>query len=303
VDHSKLVQCDDELRNHPIISLIQDELAGHEQFVFADHLPLYEAIFKSDLPIQSLKLSLNRIAANPDFQLDRFVMEGTILGWTVVTTDHFRVSIGVRRSTWAGVENGCQLNRDMLSDFSQTKMEPYPFDIFLGVLSASELVVERYSAISPGNESEEYRLEYHSKRTMIPGDSMYLAAGTDLTLSSLKGHMVYMEITGNPRISLLPRFDPRDKRFCGWISGDPTASRIEMLTRVLADFDYKPGVEAVEGLTHHRDHHVRWNSMRHLLRMDAEAGIKRVRSAVRSDPSQDLREVANQVLVQLAVVA
>ncbi len=303
MDHSELLQCDVELRAHPIIKRIEEELAAAQDFVFAEHLPLFEAIFQSDFAMLALKLSLNKIAANPDYQLGRFVMEGTILGWTLVSTEHFRVSIGIRRSTWAGVENGRPLNQDSSSTPNEPKMDPYPFDMFLGILSASELTVEKYTAVPPRDESEDYRLEYHSKRILTAGDSMYLAAGTDLTFSSLQGNMVYMEITGNPRISLLPRFDLHNKSFCGWISGDPTASRLEILTRVLADFDYKPGVEVVERLTHHQDHHVRWNSMRHLLRMDASAGIQRARSAACNDPNPDLREVANQVLAQLPTEA
>ncbi|RUL69180.1 hypothetical protein EKH80_22895 [Dyella choica] len=303
MDHNELLQCDDELRLHPIMACIEDALASSDAFVFADHLPLYETIFKSDLALQALKLSLQKIAANPDYQLPRFVMEGTVLGWTILATEHFRVSIGVRHSAWAGVENGVAPDVEAPSNPEQPKMEPYPFDLFLGILSVPELAVERYAVVPPLDESEEHRLEYLSEQVMFAGDSMYLAAGTDLTLSRLKGSMVYMEITGNSRISLLPRFDPRDKRFCGWVSGDPTASRIEILTRVLADFDYQPGVEVVKRLTHHRDHHVRWNSMRHLLRMSAGAGVERVRGAVSSDPNPDLRAVASQVLAQLAAEA
>jgi len=299
VDQHPLIQCDDGLRSHPAMARIAAAIAGNEPFVFADHLPLFEAILRSDLALQAVKLALHGVANDPDYQLSRFVMEGLIRGWTIVATEHFRISIGYRSSIWRGAEIGRKIEAGAGRAPGGLKMEPQACDLFLGVLNVGELMIEKYVAVPPASENDDYRLEYQSTLRLHPGDSMFLAAGRDLTWSKLQGNLIYLEITGNPQINLLPRFDSVDKRFCGWISGDPVSSRLEMLTRVLADLNYPAGVGVIEKLTHHRDHHVRWNSMRHLLRMDSALGISRVKSAAHSDPHRDVREVANEVLSQL----
>lgn len=300
------IQCDEELVDHPAVQLIRETLSGLDSFEFADHISLFESILKSDLALQALKLGLRKVAQDDQYQLSHFVMEGLIRGWMIVATEHFRVSIGYRSSEWEGAEIASSAQADAgpvppdaVSDPalpSSLKMEPYPFDMFLGVLSVGQLDVDRYRLVEPAQEGGDHTLAFEGTVRMQPGSSMFLRAGHDLTFARLKGTFVYFEITGNPKARLLPRFDPVDHSFTGWISGDPTSSRIEILTRTIADFGYAPGAEVVGQLTHHVDHHVRWNSIRHLLRLDEVAGIERVRQAARHDNHADVREVAQLVL-------
>jgi hypothetical protein len=296
-----MIDCDEELLSHPIVDRVRSQIEGINDFRFLDHRPLFEAIFQSDFALRALKLALQRIAQNPDYQIGNFVMDGLVNGWSILATEHFRVSIGHRSADWPGFfYNPALHDRAAKGDAPTTKLEPYPFDLFLGVMAVGSLSLDRYTVVDAAAPGGVPSLEFAARHVLRAGDALLLKAGADVTYSELKGSFVYLEIAGLPTSRLLPRFDPKTRAFAGWISGDPTASRFELLTRTLADLDYKPGAAAMERLTEHRDHFVRWNTMRHLLRLDEDAGIRRVRHAAQSDAHADVRDIAARTLAAIA---
>lgn len=285
------VSCDPELRSHPVIAEIEDVLSAPSSFSFKDNLSWLRNLSTGPLASAALKVALKLVADNPNYQLPQFVMDGLIRGWTFLVTDSFTISIGVRRST---PDSPVPLisAKDAHSDL---KIQPYPYDVILGILHTQELEIQLLSVIqgdAPSNPS----LQVDGKFSASAGDSFHLRAGLDMTLSTLSGTLVYVEITGVATSRVLPQFDPINYDFIGWISGVPIASRLELLTRVIADFEYVDAVPQLSTLTEHEDHYVRWNSIRHLLRLNIDAGLGRLRAAIH-DTHPEVREAAQRTMM------
>ena len=294
-----MVSCDIELRDHQTVLQIEESLRDKTTFEFAENIPLLENITSSDLALCALKLALRKTINDADYQLPQFVMEGLVKGWTFLVTDHFAISIGVRSSERISPAN---FDTTHVSEPQVLpKIQPYPFDLFLGVVYAQDLEVQRYEVVEPQQAGDNLSIAYQSQRRLTTGDSMFLRAGVDVTVSHLQGTLVYMEITGRSTARVLPQFDPVSHALSGWISGDPMASRLELLTRVLVDFNYKGGTAEIMALTQHQDHYVRWNSIRHLLQLAPEVGLTRLREAT-GDAHPDVREVAEFTLARIGVV-
>jgi len=290
-----MVFCDAELRGHPTVLLIEDALRDVATFELADNVDLLHRIVASDLPLCALKVALRKALDDVDYQLPQFVMEGLIKGWTFLVTEYFAVSIGIR-----GTESGHQVQEKYVPPASSEsiKIQPYPFDLYLGVIHAQQLQVDTYEVIDLKGIGNDPEIVFRSKQQLNAGEGMFLRAGSDVTISKLQGTLIYIEITGRSKARVLPQFDPVTHAFSGWISGDPIASRLELLTRVLADFNFKDGVQEIKELTKHRDHYVRWNSIRHLLRLAPQEGIAVLHEAV-NDAHPDVREVALLTLAHL----
>lgn len=294
-DGKDMMYCDEGIAEHPLVREIKNRTEGAETFVFSENLPFLERIVASDLPLQALKFALRNSKRDASYQLAKFVMEGSVKGWTFLTNDHFAISLGVREAA-KGVEDVDGMPEDLLQ--CAPRLQPYPFDLFLGILHVDVLDLQEYRVIEPTREDQAHTLEVGGHRRMHSGSTMFLRAGRDVTVSTLKGALVYIEITGRTEVSILPQFDPATRAFCGWISGDPIASRLELLTRTLADFEHTASVPTIRKLTYHRDHYVRWNSVRHLLRLDMSDGVSRLRDALQ-DPHPEVREVAAVTLEQI----
>lgn len=290
-----MVFCDEELRGHPTVLLIENALRNVPTFELGDNVDLLHRIVASDLPLSALKVALRKTLDDPDYQLPQFVMEGLIKGWTFLVTEYFAVSIGIR-----GTEASYQVPEKKIPPASSEsiKIQPYPFDLYLGVIHTQQLQVDTYEVVELKCDGDDPEIAFRSKQQLNAGDGMFLRAGVDVTISQLQGTLIYVEITGRSKVRVLPQFDPVTHRFTGWISGNPMASRLELLTRVLADFDFKDGVQEIMGLTKHQDHYVRWNSIRHLLRLAPEEGIAVLHEAV-TDAHPDVREVASLTLAHL----
>lgn len=290
------IACDPALEGDPTIARIREALSAPGPFVFRDNLPLFREIFSSGIALRALRIALKRAVDDPDYQLPQFVMEGLIKGWTFLATEHFSISLGVRGS---GPADADDVPLEDIPDAQLPRIQPYPFDLFLGFLATGHLAMDRYRIVAPADEQGEYRLQHEGRLEVGSGDSMLLRAGEDVSVSRLRGSLVYMEITGNPQVAVLPQFDPKTLAFCGWISGDPVASRLELLTRTLVEFEHRGALEEMLAISRHRDHYVRWNTIRHLLRLDPDAGIVRLEEA-RRDDHPEVREAAELTLARLA---
>jgi hypothetical protein len=264
-------------------------------------------------------------------------MEEVLKGWTFLVTNQFAVSIGVR-TPWRGAAAGTeahpvdyqpgddqpvddqpvddqpvddQTDNDQ-SDSGQSggesppvraahgpRLQPYPFDLFMGSLGGDSYDFERYSVAAPVSAAAEPALAWQARGRMHVGSSMLLRAGLDMVTSRLAGSLVYLEISGPVQCAILPQFDQITHRFAGWISGDSTASRLELLTRTLAEFEFQPAAPRLAALTRHRDHYVRWNSLRDLLRLDPELGLEHLQHAL-ADEHAEIRELAGWTLGRVA---
>jgi hypothetical protein len=293
---SALISCDEELRVHPDVALIEETLRGRGQFEFDQNLPFLRRLAVSGLPRAALKIALRKAAAQPDYQLPKFVMEGPLKGWTFLVTDHFAMSIGIRNPE---PDAPVPIPSIPPNDAPVPKLQPYPFDLMFGILHAGTVDMQHYTVRPAPSLSEDPSLCFVRNLKLSTGDSLFIRAGSDLTISHIKGTLVYLEITGPLTQRVLPQFDAVTLQPCGWISGDPTASRLELLTRTLVELEHSDGLPEVLALTWHEDHYVRWNSIRHLLCLSLESGMPRLYQAC-DDSHPDVREAARATLAALA---
>jgi len=292
-----IIECEAGLRDHPQVREIEQELMTSAGRRFADRLPVFERVLHSTLPLDALKLALQRIAAEPDHQLSRFVLDGVIKGWTFLVTSEFALSIGVRGAPQVLAQAQAQAQAQTAPG-AGPKLQPYPFDLFLGHLAGAPYGLQCYTVLS--SESPLPALQWQSARQMAQGSSLFLRAGVDVVSSKLEGALVFLEITGPSGVRILPQFDPETLAFSGWVSGDATASRLELLTRTLAEFNHRPAAARLAALARHQDHYVRWNSLRHLLRIDAASGLRELQRAG-SDPHPEIRELAGSLLERMGL--
>jgi hypothetical protein len=280
------LSCDPELRDHAVVAEVEKKLSNRV-FSFREELSWLCGLSTGPLAMAALKVALRRVERDPNYQLPLFVMEGLVRGWTFLLTDHFSMSIGVRTSR-ADSPVALPAQRRLTSTL---KIQPYPYDILLGILHAPSLEMQHMSVVPCTALGGEPSLNIGSRHSVQPGDTVFLRGGHDMSVSTLDGALVYVEITAPSTHRILPQFDPETHAFSGWVSGDPTASRLELLTRVIADFKHAEAVPQLIQLAGHEDHYVRWNTVRHLLRVDTAAGMQQLRVAV-NDSHPDVRDAA-----------
>ena len=288
--NSTLVECDFLLRTHPDVGVIERRLRS--PFDYRSNIEWLRGLATGSLANAALRIALHHMHLDSDYQLPRFVMEGLTRGWTFLKTEHFSISLGVRRSQPdAPVEVAVTAGAESVA----VRLQPYPYDLVLGILHADKLDMQVFSVLDCVDADELPKIVPTSTQRLEQGSSIYLEAGRDVTISSLHGALIYVEVTGASSVRLLPQFDAKSLQFSGWISGDPVASRIELLTRMLTDFEYKPAGSLLLSLSHHQDHFVRWNSIRHLLRLDPEVGQPRLFEAL-SDDHPEVRDAAQRTI-------
>lgn len=288
-----ILECYEELRDHPQVLEIEAALRDESSSGFAERAPLFERILASTLPLVAVKAALARMAADPDYQLQHFVMEEVLKGWTFLLTTQFALSIGVRGRPCESVRAVPEA-----ANTHGPRLQPYPFDLFIGCLGGDPFEMQCYTVGARTDPESPPTLHWQWERRITPGASAMLRAGMDMVTSQLNGPLVYLEIAAPATSRILPRFNQQTLEFTGWVSGDATASRLELLTRTLAEFDHKPAAARLAALTAHEDHYVRWNSMRHLLRLDAELGIQQLRRAG-SDSNAEIRQLSASALHQI----
>lgn len=290
------IAVDERLADHPAVAEIRERLSRALPFEFWANIDLFQEIARSDLAIEAVRLGLGRIRENADYQLPAFTMEGLVKGWRVLQTPYFGVSVGYRAVEWGGLQYGAPVPSLAERPSCRPQLQPYPFDIFIAFLRARPFESDLYRVREADADGVPRGLERMEKRSMAAGDSLALHAGIDVAITRHQGAYVYLEISSNPAVAILPRFDAETKLFSGWISGDPAASRIELLTRTLAEFRFADGAPVIEAISRHRDHHVRWNAMRHLLRLEPAQGALRISEAAVEDCHPEVRLAARETL-------
>lgn len=196
-------------------------------------------------------------------------------------------------------KSGCRLmmslyHRDSRFIYSQ------PFDGFIAPLGDKPLTFNVYAA--PTNcdwnvFDRNISLTFVEKRT--------IRAGQFLKIDNK--HYVYDFVFEHKTLALKFvsavnsvqhwAFDPMTLRPIQAISANPMDAELVNIAEVLGAFRDRSSLELLESLSRHESHHVRWEAIKSLGKIDADQAFKRVVDA-RSDPHPHIRNAAQKTLAR-----
>lgn len=114
-----------------------------------------------------------------------------------------------------------------------------------------------------------------------PRNLVYLQASTPLAAAPLR-----------------VEYDSATHAFVGASSTDETSSRTQMMLALLRILDRQDAVPVFRELLDAEHFYARWQTMRELLALDAEAALPHLREMAAADPHPDVREAAGQTLAR-----
>lgn len=287
-----------KIRNHPAINHIRKRLDADTDFQFSEYLDDFEKIQKSDFLQQVIQFELETLKEYPSHQLAHFNDQGAIRGWPIITTKHFTIGVGIHNP-----KDIVNLSEERPVEYqSRLSIQPRANDIYVGFIKSLNCSYKLYE-VPPCDDNTPLQpgatLKLIREQDAIEGESVYIPAGTIVpTIHINDGYLVYMEIAGNPTRSCVPVFDSKSLTYCGLIGGDPKSSRIGLMTKLLKEFNYVDAIPTMTQIAQHKDHFVRWETIRHVLCMDYKAGMELVEKALH-DPHPHVRMAAAQTLKQL----
>jgi hypothetical protein len=187
------------------------------------------------------------------------------------------------------------------------KIHSLPEHLMLGVLGPAPLAIDVYRE-APAYPGEVFdralSLEGRESRVLAPGDVACLHAGRDVLLPMNRNETTLALVLASDRVERQRRvYTVETGRAEGVVSADPTASRLEFAARILAELGAGEGsrdaaAEGLHRLCEHPAHFVRWTALRSLFRVDAGAGIARLRRAL-TDPHPHVRAAAARAVARI----
>jgi hypothetical protein len=273
------------VRDHPAMAAIEARVSTGEAIDFAGETAFFETIVKSGLAQHAVNAALRRMSDDEDFQLGNFILAGSVQVWPFVVTPLFSISIVIRDPSMDGARIEAGTPRAF-------RLQPYASHTFIHVLQGTRAVLNHYRVQETGVDPS---LVACGQTSLVSGASVLIPACTHAVSFDTQDVLITMDITGPVTSATMPMFDSESLSLCGYISTDPTASRLELFTYTLAEFRQVESFEPVARLTDHRDHYVRWNATRHLLRIDASRAREYVEKAL-SDTHGEVREAAQSTM-------
>ncbi|RDS82761.1 HEAT repeat domain-containing protein [Dyella monticola] len=280
-----LIIIDEFVRSHPIVSEIEARADSEIPFNFASERVFLTKIAESGLAQYAVRQALIHASKSDDFQLSNFSMTGSIQLWTLLVTNLFAMNIVIRDpSTDAqNIGNGSR---------PSFRIQPYASDVFIHTIKADGALLHQYRT---GEAGAPPSLVKSGQQKLANGVSMLIPAMTQAVSFETEDVLITLEIIGPTKQTVLPMFDSDSLRLSGYISTDPTASRLELLTYTLAEFRDVESFEQIAALTDHREHYVRWNAARHLLRIDPSRARHYVEKAL-GDTHEEVRDAAQTTM-------
>lgn len=286
-----------KIRNHPVISQIRKRLDVETNFQFSEYLDDFRNLQQSDFLQQIIQFELETLKEYPKHQLAHFNDQGAVRGWPIITTEHFTIGIGIHNP-----EDIVNLSEEKPAEYvSNLTIQPRSSNTYLGFIKAVNCNYKLYE-VPPHDDNTPLqsgaKLSLIREKSARDGDNVYIPAGVIVpTIHITDGYLVYMEISGKPQRSCVPLFDSKTFVYRGLIGGDPKSSRIGLMTKLLKEFNHQEAIPTMVKIAQHKDHFVRWETIRHVLCMDYNVGMQLAEQALQ-DPHPHVRMAAAQTLKQ-----
>ena len=280
-----MITVEDFVRDHPVMEDIEARVSTGEAIDFASETAFLEKIVNSGIATHAVNAALRRMSDDEDFQLGNFILAGSVQVWTFVTTPLFSVGVVIRDPAMDETRTEADAPRIY-------RVQPNSSNTYIHVLHGNRAALNHYRVHDTGADPS---LVAAGRTPLVPGTSVLVPACTHAVSFDTQDVLITMDITGPVKSATMPMFDSETLSLRGYISTDPTASRLELFTYTLAEFRDTESFGVVAGLTDHRDHYVRWNATRHLLRIDALRARTYVEKAL-DDVHGEVREAAQSTI-------
>lgn len=137
------------------------------------------------------------------------------------------------------------------------------------------------------------------RRKMKDGDRIVLDGSREsFVIEHVEGDMLCLQaVVHAGSAPLAVEYDSRTLEYVGASSTDEAASRLQIMVGLLRVMERNDAIPVIEQLLRDSPHfYTRWQLMRELLAMDAEAALPSLRRLAESDPHPEVRAVAGQTL-------
>lgn len=269
-----------------------EHVGNLDSFQLKDHLSLFKAFSRSSYIEESVCRMLDRLHANPYFRLENFGGAGQAQGAPLYSYKNFSISIGYRTTETS-------MQSTLESGTGQRVVTP-AYDQHSTIIKTNgtcewkKYVVPFYTDVSPLPSTS--KLSQVGSDHVIEGTDFFIEAGREIvTFEQFSGDMVYISAVGRPKFHVTPIFNRSNLSLRGMNCGDIKTSRIQMFGKVLAHLGGSNALPALEELSRHSHHFVRWSSIRNAICIDPKFGLKLAQIAM-NDIHPHVRLAANETL-------
>jgi hypothetical protein len=281
----EMIHIDEFVQGHPATADIEARVATKQPLDFEAERMFLKKIAESGFAQYAVSQALKRVSQSDDFQLSNFIVAGSVQIWPFMITDLFAMSLVIR-------DPAMDAKNLVSGETPPFRIQPYPYDAFIQVVQGSEATLHQYRVSETGTKPS---LVKCGEVNLLTGVCVLVPAATHAVSFETENLLITLEVTGPITHTIMPMFDSASLGLDGYISTDPTASRLELLTYTLAEFRNRDSFDRVATLTEHREHYVRWNATRHLLRIDANRARPYVEKAL-ADVHEEVRDAAQATL-------
>ncbi len=133
------------------------------------------------------------------------------------------------------------------------------------------------------------------------GDWVRMAGGEEtIIFDSCERSFTMLQISlRDGRSPVVPEYEVSSRRLVACSASDQKSSRLQMLSSLVRLLDGPASPELQDRLTRHRDHFVRWHTMREWLSKNAEEARPRLEEMAVSDPNPQVRQTAAMTIEML----
>jgi HEAT repeat protein len=137
------------------------------------------------------------------------------------------------------------------------------------------------------------------RRRIADGELLQLDGRREtFVIDHASSDLVYLQaVTSAGRAPLTVEYDSDTFGFVGASSTDEVSSRTQMMLALLRTMDRQDAVPLMIGLLGDKNFYARWQAMRELLALDAEAALPHLQAMAAADPHPEIRAAAAATLL------
>lgn len=170
-------------------------------------------------------------------------------------------------------------------------------DVLLRFLKAGGAKIRLYSATPFHRNSELTQQSIRSESDInVHDEEMIFVEGGSTGISILSCEspvLITLASSQIPRCAVNAHYGPDGHLVC-CSATSIRSSRAQLLATLLRELGSKGSIHALEILSHHEDHFLRWHAMREMVALDIDSGRRRIAEAVTKDAHPQVRHVAAQ---------
>lgn len=142
------------------------------------------------------------------------------------------------------------------------------------------------------------RCRLAERRRMEDGELLELdGRRSAFVIDHASSDLIYIQaVTGADRAPLTVEYDADSLDFVGASSTDEVSSRTQMMLALLRTMDRRDAVPLMIGMLGDPNFYARWQTMRELLALDAEAALPHLQAFAADDPHPEVRAAAAATL-------